>query len=56
MPRLDKTGPKGEGPMTGRGQGNCIDENNCCYGPRKKCCSQIDKEFYQNRIRRNRRG
>lgn len=23
MPRLDKTGPKGQGPMTGRGVGSC---------------------------------
>ncbi len=25
MPRLDKTGPQGQGPMTGRGLGNCED-------------------------------
>ena len=24
MPRFDKTGPLGRGPMTGRGLGNCI--------------------------------
>jgi len=23
MPRQDKTGPRGEGPMTGRGMGSC---------------------------------
>ena len=23
MPNLDKTGPSGQGPMTGRGAGNC---------------------------------
>jgi hypothetical protein len=23
MPRLDGTGPQGQGPMTGRGMGNC---------------------------------
>jgi len=23
MPRLDKTGPEGEGPLTGRGLGKC---------------------------------
>ncbi|MFP4456734.1 MAG: DUF5320 domain-containing protein, partial [Clostridia bacterium] len=23
MPRLDKTGPKGQGPMTGRAMGSC---------------------------------
>ena len=23
MPRLDKTGPQGQGPRTGRGMGNC---------------------------------
>lgn len=26
MPRFDGTGPKGEGPKTGRNQGNCADE------------------------------
>ena len=26
MPRFDKTGPRGEGPMTGRGLGNCEPE------------------------------
>jgi len=25
MPGFDKTGPGGQGPMTGRGQGNCVD-------------------------------
>ncbi|MDD4111171.1 MAG: DUF5320 domain-containing protein [Clostridia bacterium] len=56
MPKFDKTGPNGEGPLTGRGQGNCIDEINCNRGLRKKCCSKIDKEFYENRLRKNRRG
>ncbi|MDD2469984.1 MAG: DUF5320 domain-containing protein [Bacilli bacterium] len=28
MPRLDKTGPLSEGPMTGRGLGNCNPNNN----------------------------
>ena len=27
MPRGDKTGPRGEGPMTGRGLGNCNPNN-----------------------------
>lgn len=28
MPRYDKTGPAGQGPMTGRGQGVCNSEEN----------------------------
>ncbi len=28
MPRLDGTGPRGNGPKTGRGLGNCIPEVN----------------------------
>lgn len=25
MPRFDRTGPDGNGPLTGRGLGNCVD-------------------------------
>ncbi|HKK96399.1 MAG TPA: DUF5320 domain-containing protein [Anaerovoracaceae bacterium] len=38
MPRFDKTGPRGEGPMTGRGLGQCnpdadkIKEEDLAYG------------------------
>lgn len=28
MPNLNGTGPKGNGPMTGRGLGNCNSDNN----------------------------
>ena len=28
MPKFDGTGPEGKGPQTGRGFGNCADENN----------------------------
>jgi len=28
MPKLDGTGPKGKGPMTGRGLGNCRPNSN----------------------------
>jgi len=24
MPNFDRTGPRGQGPMTGRGRGNCV--------------------------------
>ncbi len=27
MPNMDKTGPNGQGPMTGRGAGNCSPDN-----------------------------
>jgi hypothetical protein len=53
MPNLDKTGPKGEGPLTGRKKGNCVDENTCCNGTRKKCCQTVNNDFYQNRMKRN---
>ncbi len=53
MPRLDKTGPTGEGPLTGRRKGNCIDEDTCCNGTRKRCCRSVDENFYQRRMRRN---
>lgn len=53
MPRRDGTGPNGEGQKTGKGQGNCIDENTCCNGTRKRCCKNVNREFYENRMRRN---
>ena len=40
MPRFDRTGPNGDGPMTGRRMGNCIDENTCQNGTRKRCCQK----------------
>jgi len=62
MPNFDKTGPKGEGPRTGRQMGDCvekrcIDERICRNGVRKRCCTQINggnQKFYQERrARRN---
>jgi len=32
MPRLDKTGPAGKGPGTGRGLGPCVSEKGGGYG------------------------
>jgi len=32
MPKLDKTGPMGQGPMTGRGMGNCGAERGLGWG------------------------
>jgi len=54
MPNFDKTGPKGEGPKTGRKKGNCIDDNTCANGTRKRCCQNPDNKFNQNKLRRNR--
>ena len=34
MPNFDKTGPRGEGPMTGRGMGDCVEPINKL--PKKK--------------------
>ena len=32
MPRGDKTGPQGAGPMTGRRMGNCVEEDERGFG------------------------
>ncbi len=32
MPQLDETGPISKGPLTGRGMGNCKNENCIYYG------------------------
>ncbi len=32
MPRGDKTGPQGAGPMTGRRMGNCVEEGDRGFG------------------------
>lgn len=45
MPRLDGTGPQGEGPRTGRGLGNCGPG----YGPNYGCCGR--RFFTQNEER-----
>lgn len=52
MPKLDKTGPEGKGPNTGRSMGNCIDETTCNNGMRKRCCRNINPKFYQQRKNR----
>ena len=44
MPNFDKTGPAGEGPVTGRGQGNCFNKgqklNFVQNGlGRRRCCA-----------------
>lgn len=52
MPNLDKSGPRGEGPATGKRKGTCIDEKTCVYGDRKKCCLGLNKEFYERRRKR----
>lgn len=49
MPNLDKTGPNSEGKLTGKMRGTCIDENTCANGMRKRCCRNVNKDFYQNR-------
>lgn len=38
MPRLDGTGPQGQGPRTGRGMGNCL----AC--PRFANCPNLSQE------------
>ncbi len=37
MPRRDGTGPAGQGPLTGRGFGNCTGARNAVYGNGYEC-------------------
>jgi hypothetical protein len=37
MPRMDKTGPTGQGPMTGRGMGPCGNEMRRGWGGCGQC-------------------
>lgn len=37
MPNKDGTGPQGEGPITGRGRGNCARENSTTNRSRTGC-------------------
>lgn len=48
MPRLDGTGPQGEGPKTGRGLGNCRTIN--------KNITDSNKVNDGNTVGRNKRG
>lgn len=52
MPNLDRTGPNGEGPRTGRGLGNCIDESSFNNGMRGRCCRNFNRNFSQKRMNR----
>ncbi len=36
MPKLDKTGPRGQGPRTGRGMGNCRSDQSDTIEEKKK--------------------
>jgi len=46
MPNLDGTGPRGEGPRTGLGRGNCSDNEN----------SPVERSSFVTRMFRNRRN
>jgi hypothetical protein len=35
MPRGDRTGPQGQGPMTGRGRGKCNSKNRASESPKQ---------------------
>jgi len=54
MPARDGTGPRGEGPMTGRGQGNCNPDNKTtsfgrgCGCGRGRGCGQERGLGYRN--------
>ena len=45
MPCKDKTGPKGEGPLTGKGLGNCGDKTAASSGNGngRGCCGKGNK-------------
>lgn len=62
MPRFDGTGPRGEGPRTGKERGNCADEANENFygygygcGFRRRCFRNINNnnQNYPKQIRRN---
>ncbi len=38
MPAFDKTGPQGQGPMTGRGMGHCGNDTGMGRRMRGRCC------------------
>lgn len=42
MPNNDSTGPKGAGPMSGKGMGIC--NKGGCKGKGNKCCDSYSKE------------
>jgi len=53
MPNFDKTGPRGEGPKTGRQKGSCIvNEKDNSYGIRRRCGLGVNREFNAMRRRR----
>jgi len=48
MPRFDKTGPRGMGPLTGRGRGRCIGSNS--INNSNQGINRVDQEDYENKI------
>ena len=59
MPRLDGTGPNGEGPMTGRGRGDCQNRKPCCRRNNGTCRQEeysrqdylTEKEVLEKRLK-----
>ena len=48
MPQLDKTGPQGQGPMTGRGMGPCSNRPRRGFGlGRLSCC--VRERFFSRK-------
>lgn len=44
MPRLDGTGPMGQGPMTGRGMGNCLGPSRGFLGRWCRWCPRFNEQ------------
>ncbi|MCF7835584.1 MAG: DUF5320 domain-containing protein [Candidatus Marinimicrobia bacterium] len=44
MPRLDGTGPRGEGSQTGRGRGDCRVGFRSCFCPRRGRAMSLEEE------------
>jgi hypothetical protein len=60
MPRFDKTGPNGEGPMTGKGFGRCNENrddlrNRSRFGRRLNMLYDLDRIGAARQLRKNRR-
>ncbi len=53
MPRRDGTGPSGKGPKTGRGLGNCSDNNSA---KKNDTNNETSKSNRMGMTRRNKRG
>ncbi len=53
MPRLDGTGPMGQGPMTGRGMGNCSGAGRGFFGRFCRWCPRLNNQALSKEEQKN---